>query len=385
MPLLLLQLDSRPFLLLNRVSLPLSWNTGLFLKIRTQASHVVLTSNSITYFRNDAPNDLLRAGWDAFSCAESDDSLCLHSPQLDMFNSKLVQEPYIYSDALQQQYALGRDVCSRNNARQVVNSSMYTVSMCDLIDTRAQFVLVESKDSRFMYVKTDSTSVVEYVLLAFVCLYAVATLAKHGVLLVKVAGVPETQTKDATQISTFIPHAILKYARMSFLHVVLSVYIAVAVLLDMHSIATRGEAWLALYLVVYVLWDCVVSISKISHNLREELKQINVMVVLLMMCCLRLYHTFQNVFHELLVVMFAIRTWCKLLIVLLINANPAEPAQTLFAYNLWVLYDVVTLYLLLLCLNHTTEDDFHSRMVNSSILLIAMQLGGVVAILHKRT
>jgi hypothetical protein len=50
---------------------------------------------------------------------------------------------------------------------------------------------------------------------------------------------------------------------------------------------------------------------------------------------------------------------------------------------LWVLYDVVTLYLLLLCLNHTTEDDFHSRMVNSNILLIAMQLGGVVALIHK--
>ena len=383
MPLLLLQLEARPFLLLNRASLPLSWNTGLFLKIRTQASHIVLTSNSIAYFRNDATNDLSWAGWQSFSCAESDDSLCWHSPHLDMFNSKLVQEPYIYSDALQQQYALGKDVCANNNAREVVNGSLYTVSMCDLIDTRAQFVLVESKDSRFMYVKTDSTSVVEYALLAFVCLYAVATLAKHGILLIKVAGVPDTETKGATPISNFIPHAILKYARMSFLHVVLSMYIAMAVLLDMRNIATRGEAWLALYLVFYVLWDCVFCISKLAHNLGEELKQINVMVVLLMMCCLRLYHTFQNVFHDLLVVMFAIRTWCKLLLVLLINATPAEPAQRLLACNLSVLYDVLTLYLVLLCLNHTTENAFHSRLVDSSILLIGMQLGGVVALIHK--
>jgi hypothetical protein len=383
MPLLLLQLDARPFVLLNRVSLPLSWNTGLFLKVRTQASHIILTSNAITYFRNDITNDLSWAGWDSFSCLESDDSLCLHSPQLDMFNSKLVEEPYIYSDALQQQYARGKDVCSNDNTREVVNGSRYTVSMCDLIDTRAQFVLVESRDTRFMYVRTDSTSVVEYAVLAFVCLYAVVTLANHGILLIKVAVVPDTTAKDATPVSKFIPHALLKYARISFLHVGLSLYIAMAVLLDMHNIATRGEAWLAFYLVFYVLWDCVFCISKLSHNLGEELKQVNAMVVLLMMCCLRLYHTFQNVFHDLLVVMFAIRTWCKLLLVLLINANPAEPAQKLLAYNLSVLYDVLTLYLILLCLNHTTETDFHSRLVDSSILLIAMQLGGVVALIHK--
>lgn len=81
--------------------------------------------------------------------------------------------------------------------------------------------------------------------------------------------------------------------------------------------------------------------------------------------------------------MFAIRTCCKLLLVLLINANPAEPAQKLLAYNLSVIYDVLTLYLILRCLNHTTETDFHSRLVDSSILLIAMQLGGVVALIHK--
>jgi hypothetical protein len=300
-----------------------------------------------------------------------------------MFNSKLVEEPYVYSDALQQQYARGKDVCSNDNTREVVNGSRYTVSMCDLIDTRAQFVLVESRDTRFMYVRTDSTSVVEYAVLAFVCLYAVVTLANHGILLIKVAVVPDTTAKDATPVSKFIPHALLKYARISFLHVGLSLYIAMAVLLDMHNIATRGEAWLAFYLVFYVLWDCVFCISKLSHNLGEELKQVNAMVVLLMMCCLRLYHTFQNVFHELLVVMFAIRTCCKLLLVLLINANPAEPAQKLLAYNLSVIYDVLTLYLILRCLNHTTETDFHSRLVDSSILLIAMQLGGVVALIHK--
>ena len=368
--------------MLNGVNLPLPWNTGLFLKMRTQASHIVLTSNAITYFRNDVTNDLSWAGWDAFSCIDSEDSLCLHSPQLDMFNSKLVQEPYVYSDALHQQYPLGKDVCSVNDARQVVDSSLYTVSMCDLIDTRAQFVLVESNDTRFVYVKTDSTSMAEYALLAFVCLYAVATLANHGILLIKVPGVHDTETKGATAILKFIPQAILRYARVSFLHVVLSLYIAMAVLIDMRNIATRGEAWLAFYLIFYVLWDCVFCISKLCHNVGEELKQINVMVVLLMMCCLRLYHTFQNVFHDLFVVMFAIRTWCKLLIVLLRNSNPTEPAQKLLAYNLSVMYDVLTLYLILLCLNHTTENAFQSRLLNSSILLIGMQLGGVVAVIH---
>jgi hypothetical protein len=127
----------------------------------------------------------------------------------------------------------------------------------------------------------------------------------------------------------------------------------------------------------------VFSISKLSHNLKEELKQINVMVVLLMLCCLRLYHTFQNVFHVLLTGMFAIRTWCKLMLVLLINSNPQETQSRLLACNLSVIYDVITLYLILLCLNHTTESDFHSQMLDSSILVIGFQLGSVIALIHR--
>jgi hypothetical protein len=381
MPFLLLQPDSKPFVLLNGASAPLSWNTGLFLKVRLRASHMLLTSNAVTYFRNDPLNDLVSAGWQPFSCTQTDDSLCRHSPELDMFNARVVQEPYTYSEVLRQEYRLGTEVCSKNTGRQL--GSVYTVSMCDLIDTRAQFVLLESTDKHFMFLKTDSTSITEYALLACVCLYAVATLAKHGILLVKTDDHSETKKQPVNPITQFIPQSILKYMRMSILHVALSLYIALAVLLDMPSIATRNESWLAWYLVFYVLWDCVFCISKLSHNLKEELKQINVMVVLLMMCCLRLYHTFQNVFHDLFVVMFAIRTWCKLLIVLLRNSDPTEPAQKLLAYNFSVMYDVLTLYLILLRLNHTTENAFQSRLLNSSILLIGMQLGGVVALIHK--
>jgi hypothetical protein len=262
----------------------------------------------------------------------------------------------------------------------VVNESQYTVSMCDLIDTGAQFVLSEGVDKRLMHVNPDSTSIVEYALLACVCLYAVATLAKHGILLIKAEETTGTHTYPILQ---FIPQSMQRYLRMSVLHVVLSLYVAIAVLLDMPSIATRNENWLAGYLVLYVLWDCVFSISKLTHNLKEELKQINVMVVLLMMCCLRLYHTFQNVFHILLTGMFAIRTSCKLVLVLLINSNINEPESKLLGCNLSVLYDVLTLYLILLCLNHTTESEFHSQVLDSSILAIGVQLGSVVALIHK--
>jgi hypothetical protein len=255
--------------------------------------------------------------------------------------------------------------------------------MCDLIDTRAQFVLLESTDKQFIFLKTDSTSIPEYALLACVCLYAVATLAKHGILLIKADDSSEAKTKAVNPFTQFIPQSIQKWMRMSILHVILSFYIAIAVLVDMPSIATRNESWLTWYLIFYVLWDCVFCISKLSHNLKEELKQINVMVVLLMLCCLRLYHTFQNVFHVLLTGMFAIRTWCKLLLVLLINSNPLEPESKLLACNLSVIYDVLTLYLILLCVNHTTESDFHSQMLDSSILVIGIHLGSALALIHK--
>jgi hypothetical protein len=116
---------------------------------------------------------------------------------------------------------------------------------------------------------------------------------------------------------------------------------------------------------------------------KEQLKQINVIVVLLMLCCLRLYHSFHNVFHVLFVVIFAIRTWCKVVLVMLVNANPATPPKQLFDCNLSITYDVLTLYLILLCLNRTTESASDSQLLNSSILLIGIPLGTAIAFIHK--
>jgi hypothetical protein len=383
MPLMLLDEDSKPFVILNQLKMPLPWNTGFFLKVRLQASHTIITSNAIVYFRNDPLSDLMSSAWTSFTCTQNDDSLCLHSPELDMFNTMSIQEPYVYSESLRQQYRFGADVCSKNSARQLVDESMYTVSMCDLIDTQAQFVLVERADQRHMYMKNDSTSITEYAVLACVCLYAVATLAKHGIMLIKVDNNAQKEMEVTFSISQFIPQSILKYVRMSILHVILSMYIAVAVSIDIPSIATRSESWLALYLIVHVLIDCVFCVRKLFYNLKEELKQINVMVVLLMLCCLRIYHTFQNVFHVLLTVMFAIRTCCKLILVLLINSSPTANESKIFELNSSVVYDILTLYLLLLCMSYTTESEFHGQNLHISILSIGLLLGAVLALVHK--
>jgi len=385
MPFLMLQVDSRPFLRLKQARLDLQWNTGLLLNIRLRASHVVVTSNAITYFRNDKLNDLQAAGWRSFRCAQNDDSLCLHSTELDFFNAKLVQEPYVYSDALMQQYAVGTDVCQRNSARQAVNSSRYTVSMCDLVDTRGQFVLLEQPEGRTMFFMPDSTSLLQYAMLAFVCLYAVATLANHAVLLIKTTKAPETQKETDKRIglSRFIPTMLTKYMKLSVLHVGLSLYLATAVVLDMPQIATQSEARLALYLLVYIVWDCVFCVGKLCYHRKEELKQINVMVVLLMMCSLRLFHTFQNVFHLLLTVMFSVRTWCKVVLVVLINARPLQEPTRVLEHNVSLMYDVVTLYALLACMSHATASAFDSQMLHASVLLVGVTAGAVVALLHK--
>jgi len=386
MPFFLLQPDSKPFVRLNGDYLALPWNTGLFLDIRLRASHVILTSNAISYFRNDKLNDLLAAGWQAFTCTHSDDSLCLHSAELDFFNAELVQEPYVYTEPLQRQYAVGRDICQRNSARTAVNSSRYTVSMCDLIDTRGQFVLLEQAEQRMIFFKADSTSLPEYAMLAIVCLYAVATLANHAILLIKAAKAPEKAQGEAevkSPLSRFIPTCVTKYMQVSVLHVGLSLYLAAAVLLDMPHIATRSEAWLALYLVLYILWDCVFCVGKLCYNFKEELKQINVVVVLLILCCLRLFHTFQNVFHLLLTVLFSIRTWCKVVLVMLINAKAFQQPMKLLECNVSLMYDVVTLYVVLACMIHTTESAFHSQMQHITVLLLGVTAGALIAMLHK--
>lgn len=390
MPFLLLQPDAKPFVLLNGAYAPLSWNSGLFLKIRLRASHMILTSGAVTYFRNDKLNDLASSGWNSLSCVQNDDSLCLHSPLLDMFNSQTVQEPYMYPDGLRQQYPFVGDVCVKASARHIVNSSLYTVSMCDLIDSQAQFVLVEHTDTRRIFFRADSTSLLQYACLACVCLYAVATLAKHVVLLVKDHAVDEyeshvaTKTKTISHISQFIPATVKKCMSISVLHLVLSLYLVAEVVLSgLPSIATQSETWLALYLALYVLWDCVFCMWKLYFEPQDQLKQINVMVVLLLMCCLRLYHTFQNVFHLLFVVMFAIRTWCKVVLVMLINSNPATSTRQLYNCNLSLTYDVLTLYLILLCLNRTTESAFDSQLINSNVLAVGFALGTAIAFIHR--
>ena len=383
MPFFLLQLDSRPFVRLNGDYLALSWNTGLFLDIRRRASHVIVTSNAITYFRDDMLNDLQAAGWHAFSCSYNDDSLCLHSAELDFFNAKVVQEPYVFGHSLQQQYAVGQDICRQNSARQPVNSSRYTVSMCDLTDTRGQFVLLERPEKRVLFFKADPTSLLEYAMLWLVCLYAVATLAKHAVLLIKAAKTDDKEADAKSPLSLFIATSVTKYMQISVLHVGLSLYLATAVLLDMPQIATRSEAWLAFYLVVYILWDCVFCVFKLCYNFREKLQQINVMVVLLILCFVRLFHTFQNVFHLLLTVLFSIRTWCKVVLVVLINSKALQEPTKLLECNISLMYDVVTLYAILACMNHTTESAFHSQLLHISVLLVGVTAGALIAMLHK--
>jgi hypothetical protein len=171
--------------------------------------------------------------------------------------------------------------------------------------------------------------------------------------------------------------------QVSVLHVGLSLYLATAVLLDLPQIATRSEACLALYLVVYIVWDCVFCVGKLCYNFKEKLKQINVMVVLLIMCCLRLFHTFQNVFHLLLTVMFSIRTWCKVVLVALINARPLHEPTKVLECNVSLMYDVVTLYALLACMSHATASPFDSQMLHASVLLVGVTAGAVIAMLHK--
>jgi Kef-type K+ transport system membrane component KefB len=127
----------------------------------------------------------------------------------------------------------------------------------------------------------------------------------------------------------------------------------------------------------------VFCVFKMTGHQKEELKQINVMVVLLLMCCLRLYHTFQNAFHVFLVVIFAIRTSCKVLLVMILNSDPMQSTNKLLSCNVSLAYDVLTLYLLLFCLNFTTESAFDNQLMNSSILLIGLQLGTVVAFINK--
>ncbi len=218
------------------------------------------------------------------------------------------------------------------------------------------------------------------------CLYAVATLANHAILLIKATKAADTEEKKDNgkkTLSMFIPSSITKYMQLSLLHVGLSLYLTAAVLLDMRDIATRSEAWLALYLVVYILWDCIYCVAKLCYHFREELKQINVMVVLLILCCLRLFHTFQNVFHLLLTVLFSIRTWCKVVLVMLINAKALQQPMKLLECNISLMYDVVTLYALLACMNHTTESAFHSQMLHITVLLVGVTAGALIAMLHK--
>ena len=47
------------------------------------------------------------------------------------------------------------------------------------------------------------------------------------------------------------------------------------------------------------------------------------------------------------------------------------------------MYDVVTLYAVLACMNHTTESAFHSQMLHITVLLVGVTAGALIAMLHK--
>jgi hypothetical protein len=252
-----------------------------------------------------------------------------------------------------------------------------------MIDAGMQFVLVEHADERKIFYKSDSTSIVEYAVLATVCFYAVATLAKHGVMLIKSDAMQEKNATQQNAPKMFIVEALSKYISVSLLHIAVIVCVFVLVITNMHLVATQSELYLAWYLVVYILWDAIFCLYRVWSRVRDQLKQINVMVVLLMLCCLRLYHTFQNVFHAVFTVMFSIRTCCKVVLVMTCNAGSNESSNKLIMSNLSVMYDVITLYVILLSMNCAidTVPDIHLH--NISVLLVGVSIGSIIALMHR--
>ena len=152
-------------------------------------------------------------------------------------------------------------------------------------------------------------------------------------------------------------------------------------------LVTDDDVLLCSVLYAFLLADWVFtvrrSVWRIAAN-DDRSKQVNGMVVMLILVTLRLSSSFQNVFVVLLTMMFGVRTCSKLVQTAYRNLGRAADTQALYR-SLSVGFDVAVFYLLLsIALAEQCETELERNLLLCTVIFTSFNVGLLTAVVLQR-
>ena len=369
MPMWLIQADKLPFVTVDTMQGPLEWDVGIFYKARLQHTFLHIANTAIVAHNKGTLRDLTAHGWKSTTCAPASTALCMHDETLDFFDMSQSTIPYEHTRELSSTYMPPVCTSSTFGRLQTSSTKTYSVSVCDLVHGHVHYVLKSRMGEATMLFKQDATELWQVALLAVTAIYAVTMLSLHLCELV------QTEKPEALSPRT-------KYA-LAGIHSVAAVLLVATCATHHSMLVTEEEVLLCYCLYVFVLADVCFVVLRRTTSYRsndDSSKQVNGMLVFLLLVTVRLNSSFQNVFVVVLTMLFGVRMWCKVVQTAYVNMHRKRSVLAVTP-NLSVSLDVVVFYLLLtIALAEQGETDVDTQLLLSTVLVTSFNVGLLLAV-----
>lgn len=376
MPMWIIQNEKLPFITINSVDDPLRWDVGLMYKVRLQNTFMHIASNGIVASQRATLRDLDDAsiGWKTAACAGTRTELCRHDDSLVFFDMKESLIPYEHTSELSRKYM--PPVCSSSlfGRLQTSATQTYSVSVCDIVHGNMHFVLAITDSHSRMLFKQDSTSGWHVIFLALTAIYAVTMLCIHASELIQ--STPKTVRETYTSNKR-------RERLMLAAHVVLAIVLVEMCVSHFSFLVTEEDVELASCLCVFVFLDIAFVVLHRTTEYRandDNGKQVNGMVIFLLLITMRLNSSFQNVFVVSLTILFGIRMWCKILQTAYVNVHRNASFSALIP-NLSVSLDAIVFYFIVkIALSEQCENEFETQLTIATVLFVSFNVGLLLAV-----
>lgn len=376
MPMWIIQNEKLPFITLNSVQDPLRWDVGLMYKVRLQNTFMHIATNGIVASHRATLRVLDDAsmGWKEATCKGTRTELCKHDESLVFFDMNESTIPYEHTSELSRKYM--SPVCSSSLFGRLQTSATrrYSVSVCDIVHGNVHFVLSSTDGHSRMLFKQDSTSDWQVVFLALTAIYAVTMLCIHASELIQ----RETKKPGQTYTSNKRRERV-----MLGTHVVLAIVLVEMCVSHFSFLVTEDDVRLTSCLCVFVLLDVAFVVLHRTTEYRandDNGKQVNGMVIFLLLITMRLNSSFQNVFVVSLTILFGIRMWCKVLQTAYVNIHRNLSFNSLIP-NLSVSLDVIVFYFIVsIALSEQCENEFETQLISAMVTFVSFNVGLLLAV-----
>lgn len=341
MPFLAIEDNTFPFVVLSTLGEVVPWGVGNLMQIISKSNYLRITSMGVQHSRSNLIS-LGANAWNSTQCVPVKDALCEESSssRMQFFNTKSVTIPdnwdLLPSNTYLNQFP-GNSACIKHTSeRQIkIDDKQYEVSLCDLMDSNLD--IIYELQSNTIWWRKDETSALEYIIIGFIGVYLISSLANNFTKVMEPFGKTEQDALEFMQKwksmnkfeqkNTEIPENLKPYLHrdedsndivpvmrsprvFSALLFVMMLVVVGLVLNSWNYIVSDLDRSLAVWLISFVLIDSFIvmfhSDVYVSYN-------ISLLTCLVLLLSCRIHHTFDTPYLTLFCLFFGSRSFFKLI------------------------------------------------------------------------